>query len=571
MKNFLTMQKLLREEEDGDASLDLEESSAHHATREPNALERLMMSFRHLFLKPIRTPIIVLYVIAFLDSFAYYAFTYSLMQHLGLELGLSDKMSFWFYGIFGTSIALCGLLFGVFIDRLGPRVSICISAAVSFAARLALAYAVLFEAAWLTGVILFGAVAPSMALMGPPVYIGLKRYTNIRSRYIGTSLYYGIVNAAAFAVTPLVDVWRISGRDSTFGLPPFALVIAMTSLLQIPILLLALVGLKNVRMTEHDTVEYYDQLSSGKPSLSFVQKARVMLKDRMFWKAFVLVTCLVGAKSTFRYMDSLYLTYVTRAFPDGRTQHYLTLLAINPLMVIVFTLSGVCVLLTSRLHPITAITIGVGIGGAAPFFMAIGPFVWPLVAYVVVTTVGEIIWSPVVVAYLQTISPDGSEGLWMSLGGLPTFLSKLLTGGLTGTLTSAFCPDPASLCPAHDKVGDFKPFRSSLGHCWRDPADCVANRFNPSTDCRYLNGTLVDTPAPSKPVLWGDPSQCYSLGLWGIIGATTITSFVALCVLYRWLKVPGAGSKYEEVYEEEKTGSVSMVRINGDDEELGEL
>ena len=174
------MQKLLREEEGGGrddddemSSFDLEVdgNSAQNATREPNALERLMMSFRHLFLKPIRTPIIVLYVIAFLDSFAYYAFTYSLMQHLGLELGLSDKMSFWFYGIFGTSIALCGLLFGVFIDALGPRVSICISAAVSFGARLALAYAVLFEAAWLTGVILFGAVAPSMALMLSLIHI----------------------------------------------------------------------------------------------------------------------------------------------------------------------------------------------------------------------------------------------------------------------------------------------------------------------------------------------------------------------------------------------------------------
>jgi MFS family permease len=584
------MQKLLHEEkeeqETSSFNLELDEDSAQNATREPNALERLIMSFRHLFLKPIRKPIIVLYVIAFVDSFSYYAFTYSLVQHLGLELGLSDQTSYWFYGIFGISISLSSLIFGFFIDRLGPRASICISATVSFVARMALAYSVLFNAVWLTGVILFGLVAPSIALISPPVPIALKRYTNSRSRDTGMSLYYGIMNAAAFAVTPLVDMWRISGRDSTLWLPPYALVIAMTSVLQIPIMLLALIGLKNVKMTEQDTVEHVVVANgAGGPRKTFKQQLYAMFSNRSFWKAFVLLACLVGAKSTFRYMDALYLTYVVRAFPDGRTQHYLTLLAINPLMVIVFTVTGLNVLLTSRFNPIAAITIGVGIGGAAPFFLTFGPFLWTLVMYIVVTTVGEIIWAPVVMTYLANVATEGSEGAWMALAGLPMFLSKLMTGGLTGTLTSIYCPDPSLLCPAQDTAGDFKP------RCWKDPVECGVEyyfsgkrggggepRFDPSTDCRYVNGTLVDTPAPSAPVLWGDPRQCYSLALWGIIGATTITSFVALCVLYCWLKSPSAtSSKYEEVYEEEKEekSAVSMVRrnVNGveDDEELGEL
>lgn len=580
------MQKHLHEEENEDEissfNLELDADSAPNVTREPNALERLLMSFRHLFLAPIRTPIISLYVIAFLDSFAYYAFTYSLVQHLGLELGLSDQMSYWFYGIFGISISLSSLVFGFFIDTLGPRASICISATVSFVARMALAYAVLFNAVWLTGIILFGLVAPSIALISPPVPIALKRYTNARSRDIGMSLYYGIMNAAAFAVTPLVDMWRISGRDSTLWLPPYALVIALTSLLQIPIVLLALFGLKNVKMTEQDTVEHFVKQDSTPGGRGFKGQLHAMFANRVFWKAFVLLACLVGAKSTFRYMDALYLTYVVRSFPDGRTQHYLTLLAINPLMVIVFTVTGLNVLVTSRFNPIAAITIGVGIGGAAPFFMAFGPFLWTLVAYIVVTTVGEILWAPVVMTYLANVATEGSEGAWMALAGLPMFLSKLMTGGLTGTLTSAYCPDPALLCPAHDTEGDFKP-----RNCWKDPVECGVSqyyfgtggvergRFNPSSDCRYVNGTLVDTPAPSAPVLWGDPSQCYSLALWGIIGATTITSFVALCALYCWLKAPVV-SKYEEVHdveeEEESKSNVSSVRINDSDaEELGEL
>lgn len=579
------MQNHVNDDEDEEGKsfdIEVDADSAQHATRGPNALERLMLSFRHLFLKPIRTSIIVLYVIAFLDSFAYYAFTYSLVQHLGLELGLSDQMSYWFYGIFGISISLSSLVFGFFIDALGPRASICISATVSFVARMALAYAVLFNAVWLTGIILFGLVAPSIALISPPVPIAVKRYTNARSRDIGMSLYYGIMNAAAFAVTPLVDMWRISSRDSTLWLPPYALVIAISSLLQVPIMLLALAGLKNVKMTEQDTVEPFERYATNARK-TFKQQLRDMFSNRVFWKAFVLLACLVGAKSTFRYMDALYLTYVLRAFPDGRTQHYLTLLAINPLMVIVFTLSGLNVMFTSRFaNPIAAITVGVGIGGAAPFFMAFGPFLWTLVVYVVVTTVGEIIWAPVVMTYLANVATEGSEGAWMALAGLPMFLSKLLTGGLTGTLTSAYCPDPALLCPAHDPLGDFKP-AVVTGRMTMDPVESLAMRaFTPSNDCRYVNNTLVDTPPPSQPVMWGDPNQCYSLALWGIIGATTITSFIALLILYRWLKpttTSTGASKYEEVYDddddEEKAAEVSMtnVRRNAtiDDDELGEL
>ena len=590
----------VRDDTDFDAELD-DDAVTNVETHLPNMFERLVLSFRHLFLKPIRTSIIVVYIIAFLDSFAYYAFTYSLIQHLGLELGLSDKMSYWFYGIFGISMSVWSLVFGFFIDRLGARASISISAAASFVGRLGLAYAVLFEAVWLTGILLFGVVAPSIALISPPVPIALKRYTNTRSRNIGMSLYYGIVNAGAFLVTPLVDIWRIGDHNKTLGLPPYAMVIAATSLLQIPILLLALFGMKNVKMTDDDMVVPFERSTESRNEMSSLKyQLRTMFRNRAFWKAFVLLACMVGAKSTFRYMDSLYLTYVLRAFPDGKTQHYLTLLAINPLMVIIFTLTGLSVMFTSRFNPIGVITMGAGIGGVGPLLMTFGPFVWALVAYVVVTTIGEIIWAPVILTYLANVATEGSEASWMALGSLPLFLSKLLTGGLTGTLTSTYCPDPLTLCPSHDPMGDFKPKTSMTG----DPVAYFAHRlssrtFNPSNDCKYINNTLVNTPTPAPAVLWGDPHQCYTLGLWGIIGATTITSFVALLILQKWLRssTPGSSSSsttYTEVltldgeeqqedhadhhhhhHRDNKTQEKRALRINtfteNDGNELGKL
>jgi dipeptide/tripeptide permease len=77
----------------------------------------------------------IMYLISFLDSLSYYAFSYALIMHLGVEVGLPDSVAGIFYGLFGICISIATLILGFAADIWGIRNSICISAVVGFVAR----------------------------------------------------------------------------------------------------------------------------------------------------------------------------------------------------------------------------------------------------------------------------------------------------------------------------------------------------------------------------------------------------------------------------------------------------
>lgn len=132
-----------------------------------------------------------IYIISFLDALAYYAFSYALIMHLGLEVGLPDSLAGLFYGIFGVCISAASIVLGFVADSIGIRASICLSAAVGFLARLAMAYAVLGQSVSLSAVALFIFIAPSIALMGPAIPTAIKRYTTPKSSQLAYTIYYG--------------------------------------------------------------------------------------------------------------------------------------------------------------------------------------------------------------------------------------------------------------------------------------------------------------------------------------------------------------------------------------------
>ena len=138
----------------------------------PTCLDDFVARFKGLLRSP--RYLLVVYAISFLDSFAYYAFSYSLIMHLGTEVGLPDAWAGLFYGFFGLGISISSLGLGFAADWLGVRNSICIATAVGFVGRLAMAYAVLGQSPWLSTLILCAVVGPCIALLGPPIPTAIK-------------------------------------------------------------------------------------------------------------------------------------------------------------------------------------------------------------------------------------------------------------------------------------------------------------------------------------------------------------------------------------------------------------
>jgi MFS family permease len=447
----------------------------------PTCLDDFLGHFRALGQSP-RSLVVVL-VISFIDSFAYFAFSYALIIHLGREVGLPDSMAGLFYGIFGVCISVSGVFLGFAVDWLGVRNSICAASAAGFVTRLAMAYAVLGRSKWLSTLILCAGVGPCIALMLPPIPIALKRYTTTATRDMVYTINYGVMNAAAAASTALVDVIRMYwGNDIVLMLPPYALLIAFTGMLQLPIFFAALFGLRDEIMDE--TTGQIKSFVPPNVDNTLVQRMREVLRQPNFWKAVTLVICLMGAKSAFRYFDALYLPYVSRAFQDAATFPYLMLLAMNPAICIASTITGAITIFTARLEPVSAMILGTLIGGVAPFWMATGPYVSSIMLYVLFTTLGEIVWATVAISYFMGLTTTGHEGAYSALAGLPTFMAKLLTGALTGGLMARFCPER-----------------------------------------KDANGMVIPPPPPQ---LWGSPAHCNGFAIWSIIGVTTVSSALLL-------------------------------------------
>lgn len=147
----------------------------------------------------------------------------------------------------------------------------------------------------------------------------------------------------------------------------------------------------------------------------------------------------IGAKTVFRHMEATMPKYTQRMF-DPRYP-YSTLLLINPTIVVSLTLFLNASLL--RFDTLATIIVGTAICASATLIAMI-PHPAALITFLVLFSIGEIIWSPRLTAYVLKTAPRGHEGTFSSIAGIPLFAAKLPVGLMSGLLLDRFCPSAAA-------------------------------------------------------------------------------------------------------------------------------
>lgn len=132
----------------------------------------------------------LVFVIKFLESFAYFSTSVNMVLFFSNEHGLSDQQAGWLYGFYGVLTSVYGLLCGGIIDYLGVRKSLIIGGLVSATGRLLFAVGSSKFVLYTTTLFL---MPLGMAFGLPVLVIGIKRYTNIRYRTAGFGLFYVMV------------------------------------------------------------------------------------------------------------------------------------------------------------------------------------------------------------------------------------------------------------------------------------------------------------------------------------------------------------------------------------------
>lgn len=424
-----------------------------------------------------------IYLITFLDSLSYFMFSYVLILHLTKELGMSDQVAGVVYGVFGVTISVFAIGLGGIADRLKVRKNILITSTLACATHLVLAVFGSPRWPWFSALVLFLPFSFAVGLSSPVIPTAIRRYTTKRTSDFAFSLFYVIMNLGAVLSAPVIDIVRIHvDRETIMGLRPHGFLIFITALLEGVQVLICLFTIRDVDLQEDGvSIEPFDVPNTTISLSGWWSDVKEVWKEVNFRKFIVMSGCLVWVKSTFRYLDSMYPLYIPRVFGPQASHAfpYMSLLGINPLIVICLTVPAMAVV--RNFHPITAITLGSVISGLSPFFMAIGAYWWAVGCFITTLSLGEIVWSPISYDYTCRLAPQGKEGMFFALSGLPMFGAKLLTGPLSGLLLTRFCPDP-----------DIYP----------------------------------------------DTTTCSAFPIWMIIGATTIISPIALLLVRSYITIP---------------------------------
>jgi dipeptide/tripeptide permease len=86
-------------------------------------------------------------------------------------------------------------------------------------------------------------------------------------------------------------------------------------------------------------------------------------------------------------------------------------------------------------------TLGTFIMAAPAFLLAIKVHPALLAAYIVIMTVGEVMWQPRFLQYAAEIAPEGQTGRYVGVAQWPWFLTKMLVPMLySGKMMDRFCP-----------------------------------------------------------------------------------------------------------------------------------
>ncbi len=156
-------------------------------------------------------------------------------------------------------------------------------------------------------------------------------------------------------------------------------------------------------------------------------------------KFFFFIFALIPVQTLFTYNWFILPQYISRAF-EGWIGEYFELAA-NANPILIFIAVPLIAAATQKAKVYNMMIYGTFIMAAPAFLLAIGPYAWTLVGYLLIMTIGEAMWQPRFLQYAAEIAPEGRTGQYMGVAQLPWFMTKMLVPALySGWMMDRYCP-----------------------------------------------------------------------------------------------------------------------------------
>lgn len=376
----------------------------------------------------------IVYGIKFLESVAYFA-VYNLLQvYLSEDLRYGDVEAGSIMGVWLTAVSVVMFFSGFVADSLGIRRSLLISIASCVVGRALVTFAESRGVA-LTGLFL---MTWGIASMLPTMTAGVRRYTSTTTVAFGFSLFYVIMNLGAFVAARVVGAFRRwFAEPETIALPG-GITLNMTSSqlifavsLGVTILCVVLVAL--MRSDERVGGDAAAAAAKHENPLKIFSEVAV---EKAFWRFMLFITLLVLVRLIFQHAHQTWPKYTLREF--GKDFPFADYWSLNPLLIIFLT--PIATAFTRERSAFGTIVVGSLITAFSVVFMIGSTTVAASIAFIVMLSVGEALWSPRLYEYTSTIAPKGREASYMGMSQVPMFFAKMTVGFMSGSLLASYCP-----------------------------------------------------------------------------------------------------------------------------------
>jgi MFS family permease len=409
------------------------------------AFQEIIQPFIGLFQAP--QALWAVYLSTLLEGFVYFGMLTYLAMYFNQYGGLTDLHAGWMVGVLTSGITLSMLFFGGRTDRWGLRRTILLSLFLMFLGRVLLALApglglaagALFSpfgAVALAGILL---VVLGYGMYQPAGYAAVRQFTTPATANMGFAMLYAVMNLGAWLPTfmsPIRQRFEIRGAYTFYAAITVVGFAACCLLLTRRAVAAASSGPVLVPAAQ----EGPKAPAAGR----FLASARLWLGNHPLAdpKFASFIFFLIPVQTLFAYNWLVLPQYVNRAFAGTWVgARFEAATSLNCLLI--FLLCPVVAALTVRTKVYPMMILGTAIMGAPTFFLALGPTVPGLLAFIVGMTIGEAIWQPRFLQYAAEIAPAGRTGAYMGVAQFPWFLTKMLVPLYSGAALARWCPDPA--------------------------------------------------------------------------------------------------------------------------------
>lgn len=414
----------------------------------------------------------VVYFLKFAESFAFFASLIIMVLFLSADLGMSDIQAGKTYGIWALCWGLLVFFSGTFSDVIGIKKALLLGFFFLTLGRFSLAifnnyYVVLFVGLPL--------LALGQPLMIPIKSAAIKQYTTKETRALAFAIFYALMNFALVAAGIILDfIIRFvkangvadgetvikNGHDVTryiltvsegFSLSSYQIIFGISGITTLAGFIILLLFMRSKSYAEEDIEA---ELAGKAPTFkAFGQKIQQAVSKITFWRFMLLLSFVALVKFIFTHMNVTVPKFMIREI--GPLAIFGKVLALNGLLLMI--LPPLISNYLNRFKMLTTIVIGTFISAASLLILTVDysfytkilhALPWdfhvvyiPVIAFIVVFSIGEAIWNPKLYEYTANIAPKGQESTYMALSCLPWYLGKFPAAWLSGMLLSKYCPE----------------------------------------------------------------------------------------------------------------------------------